>query len=80
VGKAEEAKEAPSAPKCTEVGPVTASQEESRAKEEEISAEPIPPPPQSKRALKPVTKPKKVISRRKAGKQARTINVTSPKE
>jgi hypothetical protein len=39
-----------------------------------------PPPIQGKGTSKPVIKLKKVISRKKAGKQARTIVVTSPKE
>jgi hypothetical protein len=80
VGVAEEAKAAPLTPECAEVGPETASQEESRAKKEESLAKPMPSPLQSKGASKPVTKLKKVISRKKAGKQARTIIVTSPKE
>ncbi len=40
----------------------------------------MPRPPQKREASKPVTKLKKVISRKKAGRQARTIVVTSPKE
>ncbi len=40
----------------------------------------VPCPPQGREASKTVTKLKKVVSRKKAGKQARTIVVTSPKE
>jgi hypothetical protein len=68
------------APECEEVGPEVVSQEESGAKEEESPAETMPRPPQEKGAPKPVTKLKKLISRKKAGKQARTIVVISPKE
>jgi hypothetical protein len=78
--KAEEAEATPLTPKCTEIRPVTASQEESGTEEREIPMKPTPLTPQSKEAPKPVTRPKKVISRRKAGKQTRTIIVTSPKE
>ncbi len=76
VGAAKEDRAAPSMPERAEVGPETESQEGSRAEEEERSAEPMLSPLQSKGASKPVTKLKKVISRKKAGKQARTIIVT----
>jgi hypothetical protein len=78
--EAKEAEATPLTPRCTEIRPVTVSQEESGAREKEVPVEPVPLPPQSKRASKPVTRPKKMISRRKAGKQARTIIVASPKE
>ncbi len=71
---------APSAPECAEVELGTESQEEPGAKGEASSTEIMPLPFQSKGALKPITKLKKVISRKKVGKQARTIIVTSPKE
>ncbi len=77
---AEEAEATPSTPRCTEIRPATAKQEESGTEEREVPVKPAPPPPQSKGASKPVTRPKKVISRRKAGKQTQTIIVTSPKE
>jgi hypothetical protein len=51
------------------------------AEKEESSDEAVPHPAQSeKRATRPAVKYKKVISRKKAGKQARTIIVTMPKE
>jgi hypothetical protein len=80
VNKAGEAKATPLTPKCTEIRPVIVSQEEAGTREREASLEPAPLPPQSKEASKPVTRPKKVIARRKAGKQTWTIIVTSPKE
>jgi hypothetical protein len=83
VGGAEETKAASlaeKAPEYAEVGPEAASQEETGAKEEGSPAEAMPRPPLGRGAPKPVTKLKKVISRKKAGKQARTIVVTSPKE
>ncbi len=48
--------------------------------EKESPAEVIPRSPLIIRAPRPAIKFKKVISRKKAGKQARTIVVTSPKE
>ncbi len=83
VGGAEGTKAAPlaeKAPECAEVGPETASQEKSGAEEEGSPEEATPRPPLGRGTPKPVTKLKKVISRKKAGKQARTIVVTSPKE
>ncbi len=68
------------APECVEVEPETATQEESEAKDEGSPALAALHPPQGKGATKPVIKIKKVVSRKKAGKQARTIVVTSPKE
>jgi hypothetical protein len=79
VGEAEENKAVPlaeRAPECAEVGPEAASQEKSGAKEEGGPAEARPRPLQGGGASKPVIKLKKVISRKKAGKQARTIVVT----
>jgi hypothetical protein len=83
VSGAEETKTAPLAektPECAEVRPEATSQEESGAREEGSPAEAMPRPPLGRGASKPVAKLKKVISRKKAGKQARTIVVTSPKE
>ncbi len=54
------------APECAEVGPEAASQEESGAKEEGSPAEAMPRPPLGRGASKPVTKLKKVISRKKS--------------
>jgi hypothetical protein len=83
VNEVEETKAVPmaeKAPERAEVGPETAIQEESEAGEEESLAVAVPRPLQGKGATKTVTKLKKVASRKKAGKQARTIVVTSPKE
>jgi hypothetical protein len=80
VNEAEEAKAVPATPERAKVGPEAACQEESGAKNEESPAKPMPLSLQGKGTPKPVTKLKKVISRKKAGKQARTIVVTSPKE
>jgi hypothetical protein len=78
--KAEEAEAAPTMPRCAEVGPEAASQEESRVGEEEVPGEPALAPPHDEEAARPATRPKKVISRKKAGRQTRMIIVTSPKE
>jgi hypothetical protein len=80
MSKAEEAEATPPTPEGAEVRPVAVNQEESGTKEEEIPTEPAPLPPQKEEAPKPVSRPKKVISRRKAGKQTRIIVVASPKE
>ncbi len=84
VGEAKENKAVPlaeRAPERAEVGPEAASQEKSGAEEEGGPAEAMPRPLQGgEGASKPVLKLKKVISRKKASKQARTIVVTSPKE
>jgi hypothetical protein len=72
--------EAPLAPGNAEAGPVTAKQEESGIVEKKAYEEPVPAPPQDKGTASAATRPKKVISRKKAGKQIRTIIVTSPKE
>jgi hypothetical protein len=80
VGKVEEAETTPLAPECVEEKPVVESQEEAGARKKEALPEPTPSLPQNKGASKPVTRPKKVVARRKAGKQTRTIVVTSPKE
>jgi hypothetical protein len=76
----EEAEAAPIVPRCAEMGPAAANQEESGVGEREVPEEPAPAPPQNKEAAKPATRPKKVISRKKAGKLTRLIIVTSPKE
>jgi hypothetical protein len=83
VNEAEETKAVPLGERVlerAEAGPKAASQEESGARKEGGPAEAMPSPLQGGRASKPVAKLKKVISRKKAGKQARTIVVTSPKE
>jgi hypothetical protein len=61
-------------------GPEAADQEEPRVGEEKVPKEPTLALPQDKEAVKPATRPKKVISRKKAGRQTRMIIVTSPKE
>jgi hypothetical protein len=64
-----------------EVEPKAASQEESGAEGKRGPAEAMPRPPQGGGgAAKPAIKFRRVISRKKAGKQARTIVVTTPKE
>jgi hypothetical protein len=78
--KADEAEATPIVPRCAKMGPAAANQEESGVGEREVPEEPAPAPPQNKEAAKPATRPKKVISRKKAGKQTRMIIVTSPKE
>jgi hypothetical protein len=78
--RAEEVEAAPIAPGCAKMGPAAANQEESGVGEKEVPEEPAPAPLQNEEAAKPATKPKKVISRKKAGKQTRMIIVTSPKE
>jgi hypothetical protein len=82
-GEAEETTAVPlteKTPERAEAGPGAASQEESGRREKGSPAEATTCLPQGKGAPKPVTRLKKVISRKKAGKQARTIVVTSPKE
>jgi hypothetical protein len=54
--------------------------EESGTREREAVEEPALTPPQDKKTTRPPARPKKVISRKKAGRQARLIIVTSPKE
>ncbi len=81
--KAEEAQTAPLAektPECAKVGPEAAGQERSGTQEKESPVEAIARPPLGRGAPRPAIKLKKVISRKKAGKQARTIVVTSPQE
>jgi hypothetical protein len=73
-GKAEGAEAAPARPRCAGVEPEAADQKE------EVPKEPALALPQDKEAVKPATRPKKVISRKKAGRQTRMITVTSPKE
>jgi hypothetical protein len=80
VDKVGEAEATPLALGCVEMKPVIENQEEAGTREKEASPGPTPSPPQSKGVSKPVTRPKKVVARRKAGKQTRTIIVTSPKE
>jgi hypothetical protein len=82
-GGAERTKAVPlaeKAPEYAEAEPETASQEESEAKEEGGPAEALPSPLLDEEASKPAIRFKKVVSRKKAGRQARTIVVTSPKE
>jgi hypothetical protein len=54
--------------------------EESETRKDETVGEPVVTPPQDKKTTRPPARPKKVISRKKAGRQARLIIVTSPKE
>jgi hypothetical protein len=79
-GKAEEAEAALARPRSARVEPEAADQEESRVGEEEVPKEPALALSQDKEAVNPATRPKKVISRKKAGRQTRMIIVTSPKE
>ncbi len=67
-------------PECAKAGPEAAGQERSGAQEKKSPIEAIPRPPLGRGTPRPAIKLKKVISRKKAGKQARTIVVTSPKE
>jgi hypothetical protein len=67
-----EAKVAPAEPASAEVEP--------RIEKEEVPIEPALALSQDVEAAKPTTRPKKVISRKKAGRQTRMIIVTSPKE
>jgi hypothetical protein len=78
--KAEGAEAAPAMPRCARVEPEAAVQEESGVGEEKVPRELALAPSQDKEAAKPATRPKKVISRKKAGRQTRMIIVTSPKE
>ncbi len=81
--KTEEVQPMPLAEKMQEGAkeePEAAGQESSGLQEEEGPAEVAPRVPLRIRAPRPAIKFKKVISRKKAGKQARTIVVTSPKE
>jgi hypothetical protein len=75
VGKAKETEAAPARPDCAEVRP-----EEPETGEGGVLEEPTPAPSQDERTARPPTRPKKVISRKKAGRQARLIVVTSPRE
>jgi hypothetical protein len=82
-GKPGEAQPAPLAEKMpgdARAEPKAAGQEETRVQEKDNSTEVIPLSPLSIRAPRPPIKIKKVISRKKAGKQARTIVVTAPRE
>jgi hypothetical protein len=78
--KAKEAEAALTTSKCAEVEPETESQEESRIGEKKAPGESALALPQDREAARPAARPKKVISRKKAGRQARMIIVTSPKE
>jgi hypothetical protein len=66
---------APARPARAEVRP-----EEPETREGETVEESALTLPQDKRITRPPARPKKVISRKKAGRQARLIIVTSPKE
>jgi hypothetical protein len=77
VGEAEGTKAAPLAEIATERAE---ARPEAASREEGSPAEAMPRPSLGRGISKPATKFKKVISRKKAGKQARTIIVTSPKE
>jgi hypothetical protein len=78
--KVEGAEAAPAEPRSAEVEPEAADQEEPRVGEEEVSKEPAIALSQDEGAVKPATGPKKVISRKKAGRRTRMIIVTSPME
>jgi hypothetical protein len=75
VSKAKETEAAPARSDCAEVRPG-----ESETGERGVLGEPTQAPSQDERTTRPPTRPKKVISRKKAGRQARLIIVTSPKE
>ncbi len=62
-------------PEQIETRPAAAGKENSREEEKEAPAEPEPSPIQDKEVRKPTARPKKVISRKKAGKQIRAIIV-----
>jgi hypothetical protein len=62
------------------VKPETKNREESRTGGEGAPGESALALPQGKEAARPAARPKKVISRKRAGRQARMIIVTSPKE
>jgi hypothetical protein len=82
-GKPGEAQPAPLTEKTPEdarTEPEAAGQEEAGVQEKDSPTEVVPYSPLSIRAPKPPIKIKKVISRKKAGKQARTIVVAAPKE
>jgi hypothetical protein len=68
------------APKHTEAGPVAIREKDPGEKKEEVPARPTTPPTQDKNTQKPVIRPKKVISRKKAGRQTRAVIVAAPKE
>jgi hypothetical protein len=78
--KAMGAEMAPTTPICAEVKPETESQEKPRMGEKEAPKEAALAPPQDGEAARPVSRPKKAISRKKASRQTRMIIVTSPKE
>jgi hypothetical protein len=77
---AKAAEAVPSVPEQAGTRPAAIDKENPREKEREAPMEPEPPPVQDKGVKKPAARPKKVISRKKAGKQSRTIIVTVPKE
>jgi hypothetical protein len=80
VDKAEGVEATPTMPNGAEVEPGAADQGGPETEEEEAPGEPAPAPPRDKGAAKPPARPKKVISRKKAGRQARMIIVTAPRE
>jgi hypothetical protein len=77
---AKAAEATPSVPEQTETRPAAVGKENSREEEKEAPTEPEPSPIQDKEVRKPTARPKKVISRKKAGKQTRAITVAVPKE
>jgi hypothetical protein len=76
---AKAAEAALSVPEQAETRPTAIGKENSKEKEE-APVEPEPSPTQDREVRKPTTRPKKVISRKKAGKQIRAITVAVPKE
>jgi hypothetical protein len=77
---AKTAEATPSVPKQAETRPAAVDKENPREKEQEALMEPEPLSIQDKEVKKPAARPKKVISRKKAGKQTRAIIVAVPKE
>ena len=66
-------------PEQAETRPAAIGKENSK-EEEEAPTEPELSPIQDREVRKPTARPKKVISRKKAGKQIRAITVAVPKE
>jgi hypothetical protein len=77
---AKETEAAPTAPDRAGAEPEERSRGEPKTGGEDALGEPAPTLPQAEEAARPAAKPKKVISRKKAGRQSRTIIVTAPKE
>jgi hypothetical protein len=77
---AEETETTPAAPNQAGAELKVKSRGESGTRGESAPGEPAPTLPQAGEAPRPTARPKKVISRKKAGRQSRTIIVTAPKE